>query len=547
MTSIRKHAKGLSSRIISGTIILLLAFGILQSLTGYAQFTKSLTNEYNESAFRTAETAATLINGDHIQEYLDTEGTTEEYQLMAERLYTLCQKQNVTLIYVLCPDPGTYDKFTLVISVQNEKSTYDPWPIGYRRDTTNEEYRTIYKNIYENGLERGTILRTEDLSGKEPHITSLIPIKGSNDEVSAILCVQRPMEELREGRRNFLIRVLFATVLLALIASLSTYFFLRRHFVRPMRTVTVEAQRFARENTEAEENLLKNISSISEIETLAHSIDHMEHDTLLYVERLTKMTAENKRISTELSIARQIQAAILPNEFPPFPDRHEFDIYASMSPAKEVGGDFYDFFLIDEDHLGLVMADVSGKGVPAALFMMVAKLLIKLRAYSGGDPGEMLSDVSGTLCERNPMGLFVTCWFAIITISTGEGRAVNAGHENPALRHADGNYEFVKYKHQIPLSAVEGIKYTSHEFKLLPGDSVFVYTDGVTEAENSKTEMFGEDRLLQGLNREPGADPEQSLKNVKKEIDSFVAGAEPFDDITMLGIRYNGPNQGTVL
>ncbi len=541
MTGIRKHVTGLSSWIILGTVFLLLIFGILQSLMGYAQFTDYLTNEYNESAFRTAETAATLIDGDHIQDYLDSEGSSEEYQLMAKYLYTLCQKQNVTLIYAICPDPGTYDEFTLVVSVKNENSDYDPWPIGYRRKTTNEEYRSIYKNIYENGMERGTILRTEDLSGKEPHITSLIPIKDSENEVSAILCVQRPMEELRKARRGFLIRVLLSTVLLSILASISTFLFLRKHFVHPMKTVTKEAERFARENTAAEKDLLKNISSISEIETLAESIDRMEHDTLLFVERLTKMTAENKRISTELSIARRIQAAILPNEFPPFPERREFDIYASMTPAKEVGGDFYDFFLIDEDHLGLVIADVSGKGVPAALFMMIAKLLIKLRAYSGGDPGDMLTDVSGTLCERNPMELFVTCWFAIITISTGEGYAVNAGHENPALRHADGNYELVKYKHQVPLSSLEGIRYTSHKFSLLPGDSIFVYTDGVTEAENSNLELFGEERLLTGLNRTPEADPEQSLKNVKKEIDSFVAGAEPFDDITMLGIRYNGP------
>ncbi len=543
MSNIVIKTRGLSSRIIFGTVFLLLIFGILQSLTGYAQFTKSLTKEYNESAFRTAETAATLMDGDHIQDYLDSEGSSDEYQLMAKRLYTLCQKQNVTLIYAICPDPGTYDEFTLVVSVKNEKSDYDPWPIGYRRKTTNEEYRGIYADIYENGLERGTVLRTEDLSGKEPHITSLIPIKNSKDEVTAILCVQRPMEELKEARRGFLIRVLFATLLLSLLASISTYFFLKKHFVHPMQTVTREAQRFAKENTAAKEDLLKNISKISEIETLAESIDRMELDTLLFVEKLTKMTAENKRISTELSIARRIQAAILPNEFPPFPGRHDFDIYASMTPAKEVGGDFYDFFLIDEDHLGLVIADVSGKGVPAALFMMIAKLLIKLRAYSGGDPGDMLSDVSGTLCERNPMELFVTCWFAIITLSTGEGYAVNAGHEHPVLRHADGNYEFVKYKHLIPLAAVDGISYKSHEFKLLPGDSVFVYTDGVTEAENNENELFGEDRLLAGLNLDPGADPEESLKNVKKEIDSFVSGADPFDDITMLGIRYNGPGR----
>ena len=544
MKNIKRRVTGLSFRIISGTVILLLIFGTVQSLLGYAQFTISLTNEYNESAFRTAETAATLVNGGHLQEYLSSEGKSEEYETMRQRLYTLCQKQNVTLIYVICPDTDYYDEFTLVISVQNEKSTYDPWPIGYRRKATNDEYISIYRSIYEEGLTRGTILRTEDLSGKEPHITSLIPVKDETGKVCGILCVQRPMEELKKGRISFLKHILFSTLILALIASVSTYFFLRKHFVNPMRIVTREAQRFARENTASEEGLsgdISSVSSISEIRALAESIDRMEKDTLLFVERITRLTSENKRISTELSIARKIQAAILPNEFPPFPGRYEFDIYASMSPAKEVGGDFYDFFLIDDDRLGLVIADVAGKGVPAALFMMVAKLLIKLRAYSGGDPGDMLSDVSKTLFDRNPMGLFVTVWFAIVNLSTGEGKAVNAGHEYPALHHRDGKYEFVKYRHQIPLAVMEDYCYKSHDFKLEPGDSVFVYTDGVTEAENSANDMFGENNLLTGLNREPEADPEKSLANVRSEIDSFVGEAEQFDDITMLGFRFNRP------
>lgn len=543
MSDIKKHITGLSFRIIGGTVFLLLLFGTLLSFAGYMQFTKSITREYNESAFRTAETAAALIDGNRIKEFLDTNGESDEYRLIYDRLDTLCQKQNVTLIYVICPDTDTYGEFTNVVNAVNANSDYSPWPIGFRRETTNDEYRNIYRDIYENGLERGTVMRTENLRGKEPHITSLIPIKDDEGNVNAILCVQRPMSELAAGRRAFLIRVFIVTVLLALLASLSTYFFLRKHFVKPMRKVTLEAQRFARENSRVEDDGLKDISSISEIETLAESIDSMERDTILFVDRITKMTAENKRISTELSIARKIQAAILPNEFPPFPGRYEFDIYASMSPAKEVGGDFYDFYMLDEDHLGLVIADVSGKGVPAALFMMVAKLLIKLRAYSGGDPGDMLTDVSGTLCERNPMGLFVTVWFVIINLRTGRGKGVNAGHENPVLRHADGKYEYLKYKHLPPLATIEGMKYESHDFTLLPGDSIFIYTDGVTEAENSSEEMFGEDRLLAGLNRECEGDPEKCILDVKQAIDEFTGDAEQFDDITMLGIRYNGPTQ----
>ncbi|MCR5676154.1 MAG: PP2C family protein-serine/threonine phosphatase [Lachnospiraceae bacterium] len=540
LSKIRIHLTGLSFRIISGTILLLLLFGIIQGLIGYTQFTRSLTREYNESAFRTAETAATLVNGDHIPDFLASGGAGEEYARMAENLNILCQKQDVTLIYVLAPDRDDYGMFTIVISVQNEKSSYDPWPIGYRRETTNDEYRAIYRDICENGLKRGTVMRTTQLRGKEPHITSLIPVTDSSGGVAAILCVQRPMSELSSGRRFFLWRVGIMTLLLAVLSSLFTYFFLRRHFVRPMRVVTGEAQRFARENSRVGDEVLSNISTISEIEVLAESLDRMEQETLLHIDRITRMTEDRKRIGAELTIAHKIQTSILPNEFPPFPGRHDFDIFASMTPAKEVGGDFYDFYLIDEDHLGLVIADVAGKGVPAALFMMIAKLLIKLRARSGGDLGDMLTDVSGTLREKNPMGLFVTVWLAIIELSTGEGQAVNAGHENPALRHADGQFEFVKYHHFPPLAVVEGVRYKAHSFRLLPGDTLFVYTDGATEAVDAEEKMFGEDRLLAALNRCPELSPGELIPEVKGTIDAFVGDAEAFDDITLMGIRYNG-------
>ena len=538
--TIPKYMRGLSFRIISGTIFLLLLFGAIQSWVGYARFTASLTGEYNESAFRTAETAEILIDGDRIEEYLATDGKGAGYAEMRSRLNLLCQKQDVTLIYVIVPVDDTYAAIRTVVSVANAKSGYDPWEIGYIHQTTNEEYLNVYRDIYENGLKRGSVLRTNSLGGREPHITSLIPVDNSSGEVAAIVCVQRPMEELVAGRRRFLLHVVVATALLAIASSCSAYFFLREQFVRPMHIVTREAERFARESCRANEDVLAGLSEISEIDTLAASIAQMEKDTLDYIDRLTKMTAENKRIGTELAIARGIQAAVLPDDFPPFAGRKTFDIYASMAPAKEVGGDFYDFFLIDDDHIGLVIADVAGKGVPAALFMMISKLLIKLRAYSGGDLGDMLADVNNTLCERNKMELFVTVWFAVIELSTGEGRAVNAGHEYPAVRRAGGEYELLKSKHSVPLAAMEGMHYKEHTFRMCPGDSFVVYTDGVTEATDADDTLFGETRLTAALNEAPEASPEEAVAAVRRSIDAFVGDAEQFDDITMLAFRYIG-------
>lgn len=246
------------------------------------------------------------------------------------------------------------------------------------------------------------------------------------------------------------------------------------------------------------------------------------------------------RMGAELSMATDIQASQLPRLFPAFPNRPEFDVFASMTPAKEVGGDFYDFFLIDDDHIGLVMADVSGKGVPAALFMMVARVLIKSHLQNGESVGEALENVNDQLCEGNEAGLFVTVWAAVIQISTGKGTAANAGHEHPVLRRAGGQYELVRYRHSPAVATMEGIPYKEHSFELYPGDSLFVYTDGVAEATDAQDELFGTDRMLEALNRNPDAIPEEVLSNVMDGINEFVAGAEQFDDITMLCMKYIG-------
>ena len=211
-----------------------------------------------------------------------------------------------------------------------------------------------------------------------------------------------------------------------------------------------------------------------------------------------------------------------------------------MTPAKEVGGDFYDFFLVDEDHLALVIADVSGKGIPAALFMMVSKTLIKNQLMSGCDPAAALEHVNHQLFERNSSMMFVTVWLAVLEISTGRGLACNAGHENPGIRRAEGDFELLKYKHGIVVGVRKDAKFENRELELRPGDSVFVYTDGVPEAANAANELFGEQRLLESLNRDADAEPEALIRRMHDEVDAFVAGAPQFDDITMLCLKYYG-------
>ena len=277
-----------------------------------------------------------------------------------------------------------------------------------------------------------------------------------------------------------------------------------------------------------------------EIEILAESFASLTRRTQAYIQEIIAITAEKKRIGTELELAKRIQADMLPNIFPPFPERSDFDIYATMTPAKEVGGDFYDFFLIDETHLGLVMADVSGKGVPAALFMMISKILVQNYAMMGRSPAEVLRSVNEQICANNHEEMFVTVWFGILDTETGAITAANAGHEYPVMLRTGERFELVRDKHGFVIGGMEGIRYREYELKLLPGSKLFLYTDGVPEAINTQNEMFGTERMLAALNREPTAAPEQILKNVRSAVDTFSGDAEQFDDITMLCLDYKG-------
>ena len=277
-----------------------------------------------------------------------------------------------------------------------------------------------------------------------------------------------------------------------------------------------------------------------EIELLAESFDDLSKKTRRYIENLTEITAEKERVSTELHMANQIQSSMLPHVFPPYPDRHEFDIYASMDPAKEVGGDFYDFFFIDDDHLCLVMADVSGKGIPAALFMMISKTILQSCAMLGQSVEDILNKTNQALSSNNQVEMFVTAWVGVLELSTGKLTAANAGHEYPVICRPDGKFELLRDKHGFVIGGMQGTKYRSYELQLQPGSKLFLYTDGVPEATDAQNKMFGLDRMLSSLNTAKDRTPQQILQQVRASVDEFVQDAEQFDDITMMCIEYKG-------
>ena len=334
--------------------------------------------------------------------------------------------------------------------------------------------------------------------------------------------------------RHTIIALLFALTILMLAGALT----LGKRIVKPLNTITKKIASLSERDLEFK--MEDAYRTGDEIEVLAESFASVSHRTVEYIGQVQRVTAEKERIGTELEMATRIQTAMLPHIFPAFPDRPELDIYASMDPAKEVGGDFYDYFLVDDDHLCMVIADVSGKGVPAALFMMASKIIIQSIAMLGSSPAEILKRTNDAICSNNEEEMFVTVWLGIVDLSTGRVTAANAGHEYPVLKEPGGIFEILKDRHDFVIGGMEGLRYNEYELQLTPGGKLFVYTDGVPEATNADKEQFGTERMVSALNVDPAAAPEQLLANVRGAVNDFVQDAEQFDDLTMLCIEYKG-------
>ena len=319
---------------------------------------------------------------------------------------------------------------------------------------------------------------------------------------------------------------------------------MNRVTVRPLNQLAEAARAYTEDRDDTERNARHfgslEIHTGDEIEALSLTMKDMEADLGKYIHNLTRIAAERERLSTELNLATRIQESMLPSTFPAFPGRKEFDVFASMDPAKEVGGDFYDFFLVDDDHLCLVIADVSGKGVPAALFMMATKIILANHAKMGKSPAQILTDTNALICDNNPEEMFVTVWLGILELSTGKLTASNGGHEYPAVMEPGGRYVLIRDRHSLVVGGMSGTVYTDYELKLKPGSKLFLYTDGVPEATDAEKELFGADRMLSALNAHLSFGPEHTLRAVSSAVEDFAEGAEQFDDITMLSVEYFG-------
>ena len=534
----------LMPKFIISLAVLAIILTIVISLFSYHTSKNYLEEMYAERVMVNCNAIAAMMDPEDIRTILAPGGNeTALYEKTVELFNKLKADGEVTYLSLTVPDA---EAVTFYIDAMVPEMGDDPanqLPYGTRilyvdaasDETDLKNYEIVWELYAQNkGLDVPCV--TDNAYGY--NYTGVAPILGEDGNAIAEIQYILDMAEVRAYLNGVLIKMLVISLIITVLAMLCYIVVVRRMVTQPIGRLA----KFTEEITDASGITDKraDVRTGDEIESLNDSFNYMLDELGVYIDNLSTVTAEKERIGAELNIATQIQADMLPRIFPAFPERKEFDLYATMGPAKEVGGDFYDFFLVDDDHLALVMADVSGKGVPAALFMVIAKTLIKNRAQLGESPAEILKNVNEQLCEGNEAELFVTVWLAILEISTGKGLAANAGHEHPVLRRKDGSYELVTYRHSPAVATMEGLRFREHSFELHPGDRLFVYTDGVPEATNAKNELFGSERMLAALNTDPDVPPEQLLRNVRAAIDAFVGDAPQFDDITMLGFSYFG-------
>lgn len=557
----------LGRRFIAVIVAVCLLFAMLLVYVSTSLYSYQVVKHYSEFGDKISKLVSKYFTEDEIKEYTDVVfkynrsqiderkvneiANSEKYKNMFNRVNELRKELEFNDIYICALDLdvlNSYDSKTTNID--------DCKPLYYILDTHFDDSirqsfaksDSLSPNYIESIIENINSGKSSDSdflqNGRYGYTITAVTSLWENEDMLVMVCCDISVESYQKDIINFIVMTIVVVFVLTLILIFVSIFIISRYFLKPVIEISSEVGNFVSDNAEIS-NKLGAFKTGDEIEFLAKSILKMQQDLFNYMDDAIAKAIKLKKVRTELNLAKGIQADMLPSIFPAFPNRDEFDLFASMTPAKEVGGDFYDFFSIDDDHLGLVIADVSGKGVPAALFMVIAKTLIKDRAnmhLKGEDysPAEILTHVNTQLCENNKNELFVTVWLGILEISTGKCTTANAGHEYPAICRKDEKYELIKDKHSPAVATIEEIKFRDQEFQLNPGDSLFVYTDGVTEATNANGELFGEQRLVESLNKCVNASVSDVLRVVKEDVDKFVGSAPQFDDLTMLSFRYYG-------
>ena len=531
----RFHISLLAIELIIGAVLFGALMCALNTFTGYRQFKQELEEMYGKVTEQFAHTAANYVNADKLQTWLE-EGPDEEWEETNQKLIEITEAAELAYAYVTTISPD-YKSRTYVFDTVNSKEINSTViELGYVQSL--EKKDEYYIGKLRDVMEYSKPYSMFSYKKTGGHVTSAVPLYNSAGNVCAIMSAVKPMHEVKIYKKNFLHSIIMYAVILTLVFVALYALLLYLGIIRPLLFVTYETSHFAEHHGELS-GILKKVRNHDEIGTLAKSVEKMSSDMNRYISDLTYATAEKERLGAELNVATKIQAEMLPRVFPPYENHKEVELFASMQPAKEVGGDFYDFYMLDDDHFAVVVGDVSGKGVPAALFMVITKTLLKDTAAHEQNPAKIFEHVNTILCESNESGLFVTCWLGILNLKTGKLDFANAGHTPPLIQQ-EGEIKYLTTKPNLMLAGMEGISYTKHSITLQKSDRLFIYTDGITEATNSNEELYGDERLLNLMKKIHRSSSKEILEQVRRDIDSFVQGAPQFDDITMLEMAYNG-------
>ena len=528
----RPFTKSLIRPIFNAVIGLIMLLSAAIGTVGYFEFAGALKQQYMEIANGIAEYAALSMDPETLEQYLETKTADEAYNSTREQLQHTADAEDCSVIYVAKVHTDTKER-EYIYNVVSKASGFSPYEIGFR-DTVNDEFLKVYDSIL-----KGETQLHNFMYSRKGYTTSVYPIEDADSGVVAIVGVVKNMDLLTSAKNSYICQIILIEALIAILSGVVWVVYMRRRIVVPVQQLSEAALNMVEhlEDGNSPEFVVKHDDELRE---LADSFATMYREVGAYIAKLETVTAEKERIGAELDVAAKIQSSMLPCVFPAFPDRNEFDIYATMDPAKEVGGDFYDFFMVDADHLAFVVADVSGKGVPAALFMVIGKTLIKDHTGLHDDLGEVFTEVNNILCASNSEEMFITAFEGVLNLKTGELRYVNAGHEIPFLCRKGGVFEPFKVRAGFVLAGMQGIRYRAGSIQLEPGDKVFQYSDGIPEAINSEKAPYGMKRLESVLAKNSEKAPSELLPLVKADVDAFVGDADQFDDITMLCIEFKG-------
>ena len=542
----------LGKKLIRLFVAAMLAIAALFLVGSYSVHCWNFDKAYKSDVSKTAALAAHLSDGAFLRElYLAV--STEEYQRILEQ-------DDEELIIQWLKERELYDSYVneteklrlierdmdvlyaYAQSQHGQSATYlispsDPVSTLGTDEVNTDEFAALTDNTHFDP----TVTHTED----GWLCTGVEPIFDPDGNAVAIMCVDIDVNRMMNNRIRFISSMLVFAALAILASGVISVRQIRRMVITPLSRLAAGAKKFgeARDEAQLRESVINfDIRSHDEMEGLYQEIRRMQTRIVDYMDTIARETKERERIGVELSVATQIQGNMLPNVFPAFPGRKEFELYANLTPSKEVGGDFYDFFLLDDDRLALVVADVSDKGIPAELTMVVTKTIIKNQALAGKSPTEIMEETNRQLHESNGGNMTVKAWFGILEISTGNLRSVNAGHDSPAYCPPRGAFGILQERKGMPLATMKDTRYEENRLALKPGGGLFVYADGVIEAANAENEAFGVGRMLDTLNEDAASRPVQTVRRMNKRMGGFVRDTPQEDDITMLSLTYFGPH-----